>query len=86
MRPDFKWLTEIGASGCVPVPSNAVPELFNSAWNNRTNPEKLATIQPEINRVWEQLVDGWDFTSRSIRILAEKGIGSGTLTLPFSMS
>jgi 4-hydroxy-tetrahydrodipicolinate synthase len=86
MRPDFKWLSEIGASGCVPVPSNAYPELFNSGWNNRANLEQLATIQPEIDRVWEQLVDGWDYTSRSIRILAEKGIGSGTLTLPFSAS
>lgn len=84
MRPDYQWLNEIGASGCVPVPSNVYPELFNKGWNNRGNPEELSTIQPEIDRVWNALVEGWDYTSRSIKELAQQGIGSGTLTLPFS--
>lgn len=84
MRPEFRWLDEIGASGCVPVASNVYPELFNSGWNNRANPKALAAIQPEIDRVWDELVDGWDYTSRAIKILARQGIGSGTLTLPFS--
>lgn len=84
MRPDYQWLDEIGASGCVPVPSNVYPELFNKGWNSRRNPEKLASIQTEIDRVWEALVVGWDYTSRCIKKLAEQGIGTGTLALPFS--
>lgn len=86
MRPEFKWLAEIGASGCVPVASNVYPELFNSGWDNRENPEQLATIQPEIDKVWELLVDGWDFISQALKLLAEKGYGSGTLNLPFVAS
>ena len=84
MCPDFAWLNEIGASGAVPVPANVYPELFVSGWDNRANAEKTTTTQQTINQRWDELVVGTDYTSRSIRALAEQGIGTGTLALPFA--
>ena len=85
LMPDFGWLASIGASGCVPVPSNCYPELFNSAWNERHNAARLTELQPQITEVWNRLVQGTDYISRSIRFLAKEGIGSGELMLPFVM-
>lgn len=83
LAPDFGWLHELGAAGCVPVPANCRPELFVSAWNERGNREKLDTLQPEIDMVWQQLVVGTDYISGSIKMLKDEGIGNGTMMLPF---
>lgn len=82
LAPDFKWLAEIGASGCVPVPSNRYPELFNEAWNERKNSARIAELQPQIDTAWAELVQGTDYISGSIRSLAEEGIGEGHMMLP----
>lgn len=84
MCPDFAWLNEIGASGAVPVPSNAYPELFASGWENRANASAIPAIQTEVNERWNELVIGTDYTSGSIKSLAEQGLGTGTLAMPFS--
>lgn len=83
LDPDFGWLHKIGSSGCVPLPANSHPELFLSAWEARDNSEQLKTIQPEIDRVWNDLIRGTDYLRRSLILLAEEGIGNGTLNLPF---
>jgi len=83
LDPDFGWLHSIGSYGCVPLPANSHPELFLSAWEARDNSEQLKTIQPEIDRVWNDLIRGTDYLRRSLILLAEEGIGSGTLNLPF---
>jgi len=82
LAPDFGWLNDIGAGGCVPVPSNCYPELFNSAWEARGDKEKLAKIQPEIDAVWNRLVQGTDYISQSLKQLAEDGIGTATMMMP----
>lgn len=84
LAPDFSWLHSIGASGCVPVPANLYPELFNSAWKERGNQAQLMELQPKIDNVWSELVQGTDYISRSLRALAEEGIGTGGMMLPFS--
>lgn len=84
MCPDFAWLNEIGASGAVPVPSNAYPELFTSGWNHRADATAIPAIQTEVNSRWNELVIGTDYTSGSIKNLANQGIGTGTLAAPFS--
>lgn len=83
MHPDFAWLAEIGAVGCVPVPANVCPEVFIRAWEQRRHAETIARLQAECDAVWEALVKGTDFTSQAIAGLAEQEIGSGTLALPF---
>ena len=83
MCPDFVWLNEIGASGAVPVPSNAYPELFASGWENRADADTIPAIQTEVNRRWNELVIGTDYTSGSIKSLAGQGLGTGTLAMPF---
>ncbi|BHH82013.1 dihydrodipicolinate synthase family protein [Desulforhopalus sp. 52FAK] len=82
LAPDFGWLHTLGASGCVPVPANCQPELFMSAWSKRGDKEELQTIQPQIDKVWEQLVVGTDYISGSVRMLKDEGIGNGTMMLP----
>ena len=84
MCPDFAWLNEIGAAGAVPVPSNVYPELFVSGWNNKADATAVTEIQKDIDRRWDELVVGTDYTSRSIRALVEQDIGTGTLPLPFA--
>lgn len=83
MCPDFAWLHALGASGAVPVPANARPELFVSGWENRGDDGMIGGIQTEVNQVWDELVAGTDYTSGSIRALAGQGIGTGVLALPF---
>ena len=84
MCPDFAWLNGIGACGAVPVPANVHPELFVSGWDNRANAANITDIQKNVNHRWDELVVGTDYTSRSIRALAEQEIGTGTLVLPFA--
>lgn len=83
LDPKFGQLNELGASGCVPLPANSHPELFVSAWEARADAELLATIQPEIDFVWNDLIRGTDYLRRSLKVLESQGIGSGTLNLPF---
>jgi 4-hydroxy-tetrahydrodipicolinate synthase len=85
LLPDFHMLSEIHASGCVPLPANIHPELFISGWESRADKKKLARIQPQINKVWNDLIVGTDFTSRAIKQLAEQNIGTGTSMLPFNI-
>lgn len=84
MRPDFEQLGKLRAAGCVPVPGNVFPELFVNAWNKRLQHETLSAIQQQCDEVWNQLVVGTDFFSRSIKLLAEQGIGSGIMPEPFT--
>ncbi len=83
LAPNFGWLNKIGAAGCVPLPANSHPELFLSAWEARDKSDQLKDIQPEIDTVWNSLIVGTDYLRRSLKLLAEQGIGSGTLMLPF---
>ena len=83
LDPKFGQLNELGASGCVPLPANSHPELFVSAWDARANEELLATIQPEVDSVWNDLIRGTDYLRRSLQVLQGQGIGTGTLNLPF---
>lgn len=83
LAPNFGWLHKIGAAGCVPLPANSHPELFLSAWEARDKSDQLKDIQPEIDTVWNSLIVGTDYLRRSLKLLAEQGIGSGTLMLPF---
>jgi len=83
MHPDFSWLAEIGAVGCVPVPANVCPEVFIRAWEQRRHAEAIAQLQAECDALWKALVKGTDFTSQAIARLVEQGIGSGALALPF---
>lgn len=83
MYPDFAALADIGAVGCVPVPGNIYPELFLNAWANRTNAAAIPDIQKQCDAIWTELVRGTDYLSRSVKLLAEQGIGTGTLPLPF---
>lgn len=83
LTPDFGWLSDLGASGCVPVPANCRPELFVSAWKERGNKESLKTVQTDIDKIWGQLVQGTDYISASIKMLKDEGIGNGTMMLPF---
>mgnify|MGYP000129268017 CR=1 FL=1 len=83
MCPDFGWLQSLGAAGCVPVPANAHPELFSGAWNSRADAANLPKLQSEVDRVWNELVVGTDYTSKSLKHLAQNGIGCGTMALPF---
>lgn len=83
LAPNFGWLNKIGAAGCVPLPANSHPELFLSAWEARDKSDQLKDIQPEIDTVWNSLIVGTDYLRRSLKLLAQQGIGSGTLMLPF---
>lgn len=83
LAPDFGWLHEIGASGCVPVAANTHPELFVAAWEARYSKTRLAEIQPQVDTVWNDLIRGTDYISRSLKLLEDEGIGSGSLMLPF---
>lgn len=83
MCPDFSWLNAQGASGAVPVPANSHPELFSSAWNNRADESVLTALQQEVDSVWNAQVVGTDYTSRTLKVLAERGVGSGTMAAPF---
>jgi 4-hydroxy-tetrahydrodipicolinate synthase len=83
LNPDFGWLHEIGCCGCVPLPANSHPELFMAAWEARGDDDKLKTIQPQVDEVWNDLIRGTDYLRRSLLVLAEQGIGGGTLNLPF---
>lgn len=83
LTPDFAWLNEIGAAGAVPVPANAYPELFVSAWNNRNKTEMIPEIQLEVESRWNELVIGTDYISETIKTLSKEDIGSGTLPFPF---
>ena len=84
LAPNFGWLNKIGAAGCVPLPANSHPELFLSAWEARNKSDQLKDIQPEIDTVWNSLIVGTDYLRRSLKLLAQQGIGSGTLMLPFT--
>jgi len=84
LAPNFGWLNKIGAAGCVPLPANSHPELFLSAWAARNKSDQLKDIQPEIDTVWNSLIVGTDYLRRSLKLLAQQGIGSGTLMLPFT--
>ncbi|MFA6103485.1 MAG: dihydrodipicolinate synthase family protein [Victivallaceae bacterium] len=84
MRPDFAQLAQLGASGCVPVPGNVSPELFVTAWNQRRNHATLPELQRQCDVIWERLVTAGDFFSRSLKALAEQGIGSGVMPEPFN--
>lgn len=86
LAPDFSWLNTVGASGCVPVPANRYPELFNEAWAKRASREEIGQIQLKIDSVWNKLVQGTDYITGAIRALAEEGIGNGEMILPFSMA
>lgn len=83
LGPNFGELNKLGASGCVPLPANCHPELFVSAWEARANEELLATIQPEVDSVWNDLIRGTDYLRRALKVLEGQGIGTGTLHLPF---
>jgi 4-hydroxy-tetrahydrodipicolinate synthase len=83
LAPNFGWLNKIGAAGCVPLPANSHPELFLSAWEARDKSDQLKDIQPEVDAVWNSLIVGTDYLRRSLKLLAQQGIGSGTLMLPF---
>ena len=83
MRPDFPTLFNLGAAGCVPVPSNVSPDTFSAAWLSRGDAEKSKQLQVEVDTIWNDYVDGNDFISKSARALAEKGIGNGRMMLPF---
>ena len=85
MRPDFGELHALSAAGCVPVPANVFPEQFANAWNERAEESHRAAHQAVCDAAWESLVRPNDFTGRSIAALAERGIGDGTRSLPFSM-
>jgi 4-hydroxy-tetrahydrodipicolinate synthase len=85
LAPDFDWLNRIGAAGCVPVPANRYPELFHTAWQQRGNAARLATIQTRIDAAWNELVKGTDYISGTILSLAEQGIGEKNIMLPFSI-
>lgn len=86
LRPDFAQLTELGASGCIPVPGNVFPELFVAAWNQRHQRQELPLLQKQCDDVWNQLVVGGDFFSRSVKLLAQQGLGSGVMPEPFNES
>ena len=83
MRPDFQWMEEIGASGCVPVPANVFPEYFVDAWNKRKNEKELPAAQKICDDAWNELVVGTDFFSNSVKMLCKKGIGTGIMPEPF---
>jgi dihydrodipicolinate synthase/N-acetylneuraminate lyase len=83
LDPDFGWLNQIGASGCVPLPANSHPELFLSAWEARADQTRLVAIQAEVTSVWNDLIHGTDYIRRSLKLLAKEGIGTGSLMLPF---
>ena len=84
MRPVFATLVELGAAGCVPVPGNVFPELYVQAWNKRTEQAELPGLQERCDQAWKDLVVGTDFFSRSLRRLAEEGLGAGVMPEPFS--
>ncbi len=86
LAPDFGWLSDMGAAGCVPLPANCRPEIFISAWEARADKQRIAEIQPQVDEVWNKLIHGTDYITRSIKLLAEEGIGTGTLMLPFMKS
>ena len=76
-RPVFAELSELHASGIVPVPANVDPELYVKAWK-----EKTETLQEETDKLWFSLVNGSDFLSGSLKKLADEGIGVGRLPRP----
>lgn len=84
MQPDFSVIAKLDAAGCVPVPGNVHPELFVKAWNNRFKPEVIFCLQQQCDDIWDELVNGYDFFSRSVALLAKNGIGSGVMPEPFS--
>jgi len=76
-RPILSELSELGASGIVPVPANVDPELYVKAWE-----EKTELMQQKIDELWDSLVEGSDFLSGSLKKLEDEGIGIGRLPHP----
>ena len=73
----------MGAAGCVPVPANVHPECYVYAWNRSQAKEALADVQRQCDTTWNDLIDGTDFFSRSMKRLGELDIGTRTLPEPF---
>jgi 4-hydroxy-tetrahydrodipicolinate synthase len=86
LKPDLQRLIELGAAGIVPVPANLDPRTFTDAWNAACGPDPgtLAPLQSRIDRLWDTLVKGTDFMSRTLFALSELGIGSGHVMKPFA--
>lgn len=84
MCPDFAWLHALGANGAVPVPANSHPELFSSGWQQRDDTAAIAALQAKVDSVWQAQVVGTDYTSRTLKVLADEGIGTGEMVWPFT--
>lgn len=83
MRPDFAKLVELSAAGCVPVPGNLRPELYAEMWRKRADLVTRPVLQARGDQLWNELVVGTDFFSRTLRRLAEEGLGTGVMPEPF---
>ncbi len=83
LRPDFAKLRSLGAAGCVPVPANLRPESFAEAWRQRGDVVKLPALQTCCDQLWNELVVGTDFFGRTLKRLAEEGLGTGVMPEPF---
>jgi 4-hydroxy-tetrahydrodipicolinate synthase len=85
LKPELQRLVELGASGVVPVPANLDPRTFTDAWDAAwgSDPGILAPLQTRIDLLWDTLVKGTDFMSRTLCALSELGIGSGHVMTPF---
>ena len=83
LRPDFAKLAELGAAGCVPVPANLRPEQYAEAWSQRDEPVAQPRLQASCDALWSELVLSTDFFSRTLKRLAEEGLGTGVMPEPF---
>lgn len=83
LKPDFAKLAELGAAGCVPVPGNLRPELYAEAWRKRVDSAALPVLQARCDALWNELVVGTDFFSRTLKRLADEGLGTGVMPEPF---
>ena len=86
-RPDFSRLIELGASGAVPVPANADPNLYVQAWKAATAQDgSLPGLQAQTDALWAQLVQGSDFLSGILQSLHGEGIGQQLLPQPWILN